>query len=211
MTFFDQIYNLLFVSDKPLQVKETLERTRHEKITFARWQQHTNTKPLLEKIFKNYHYQKSGINSKQMDIHILQSVGANGLAIMQDKNFDKYTLICVMEFLKTKILSKRYTLQSAERHVTEKNFTQKNNNENATFSQNSFVETLERYYFKPDIHAQAMAGEICDQQYGNITLEYIKTDNTPQYLKILVTFYQDRLFTPALPFDDFLKEVFLGE
>ncbi len=202
MTFFDQIYNMIFASEKPLEVKEILERTRHEKITFARWNQNPNSKVLLEKIFKHYHYQKSGIKSQQMDIHLLNFTGANGFALMQNKDFDKYTLICIMEFLKTKILSRAYLLQSAERHISEKSSDKSNPNAN------TFVETLERYYFKPDIHAQAMAGEICNQQYGNITLEYIKTDNKPQYLKVLVTFYNDRLFTVPLAFDDFLKEMF---
>ncbi len=198
MTFFDQIYNMLFSSDKPLQVKEVLERTQNEKSIFEQWRQHVDTKLLLEKIFKNYHYQKSKMNSQQLEIHLLESVGANGFALMQHKSFDKYTLICIMEWVKSKILAKNYNLQSAERKVTEKN----------TSNENTFVETAERYYFKPDIHAQAMAGEICNQQYGNITLEYIKINNQPQYLKILATFYQDRLFTIALPFDDFCKEVF---
>jgi hypothetical protein len=196
MTFFDQIYQMLFATDQHIQVKEVLERTRNEKIIFARWCQNPKTPEFLGHIFKNYHYYKSGITSQQLDIHLLDSVGANGFALIQHQSFDKYALICLMEWIKSKILAKNYNLQSAERHISDKK---------------TFVETLERYYFKPDIHAQAMAGEICNQQFGNITLEYIKTDNKPQYLKIMASFYQDRLFTTVLSFDELCAYLFREE
>jgi hypothetical protein len=72
---------------------------------------------------------------------------------------------------------------------------------------NDQVRLTEKFYFKPPLQVPIM-GEIISQLYGNIALEKITIDNTPSYIKLLVTIYSDRLYKNPKPFDQFLDLLF---
>jgi hypothetical protein len=44
-----------------------------------------------------------------------------------------------------------------------------------------------------------------NQRYGNIMIELVTFNEKPQYIKLMANIYQDRLFTEALNFDDFVR------
>ena len=72
------------------------------------------------------------------------------------------------------------------------------------------VRVTEKYYFKPPLSAADLDNKI-DQLFGNISLEKIYLNNKPNFLKVLVTVYADRLYLKAAPFDRFMDQLFKAD
>jgi len=73
------------------------------------------------------------------------------------------------------------------------------------FLRNGEPHLSERYYLKPRIRSFQPPLE---QKYGNVLLELGFYRDQPDFLKCLVTWYSGYDYTPPLPYEDFLAEVF---
>lgn len=196
MNYIEKLWQDLFgTPENPQKVvlKQVLSRNEHEKNMFEQWKTSTERPELLGNIAQSYFLKPKNIPTF-FDIHLLVSTGAEGWALLAENKLKENHLLCLMEYFKEKLLNtKNYYIQNAERNWTEKD---------------NFVEINERYYLKPDIHEQAKEGLICNQQYGNILIEYQKIDRKPMYLKVLASFYNDSMFTKVLPFKDLSDYLF---
>ncbi len=197
MNFFNQIYQKIFPNAEngaasPIEVRETIKRNTVYLEAYQDWIAKQAPQKLIDPIQKAYHFKKVNINSP-IQVHLLRSGGANGFAISYDPAFGKDSLQFLLDYWQHKIKNLNYHLQIAERRITEKK---------------DYVETKEKYYLKPSIRLEAMQNKLCNQLYGNILLEYVQIDNQPSYLKVLVTYYVDALFSKALDYDDLVKILF---
>ncbi|TAG05754.1 MAG: hypothetical protein EAZ44_03030 [Cytophagia bacterium] len=190
MNFIEKLWQDLFgTTDNPkkINLREVLIRNNYEKKIFQQWKKSKERPKILGNIAQSYFLKLKDIKTP-FEIHLLNSSGAEGWALLADESLKEDTMICLIEDFKEKLLNtSHYYLENSERNWNEKD---------------DFVEITEKYYFKPDIHAQAKEAQICNQQYGNILMEYQKIDTKPMYFKVVANFYNDSMFTKALPFRD---------
>ncbi len=196
MNFIEKLWQDLFgTPENPQKIthKEILVRNNYEKNLFEKWKKSEERPQLLGNIAQTYFLQSKDLKTT-FEMHLLTSTGAEGWALMAENKLKEEEIVCLMEDFKEKLLNtKNYYIQNAERNWVEKE---------------NWVEINERYYLKPDIHAQAKEAQICNQQYGNILIEYQKIDRKPMYLKVIASFYNDSMFTNVLPFKDLSDYLF---
>jgi hypothetical protein len=191
--FFQQVWNKIFAKNetkkKYIEVKQVLERTKKEIKTYQNWKESKEKEQVLQKINQNYKN-----NKDQKSMYLLEFTGAKGWAWVDANSFHRNDFFCIMEYIKDFLIeNKNYYLQNAEKTILEKE---------------NYVEFIEKYYLKPDIYQQAKNAEICNQQYGNILIQYVKINTKPAYLKMVASFYEDRQFTKVLPFQDLNQLLF---
>lgn len=195
-SFFDQIIKKILPSrpnpQQPL-VTELLKRTQHQQAAYQEWLRDEQHISLLESISKAYYLKLQKLTS-DIQLHLFASPYANGFAITYDEtSMGKQDLMFLCEYFKDTILTLNYSLKSSQREITDKG---------------NFVNTLERYYLKPEAKEAILKKKPIDQLYGNLLLEYVLVDEKPSYLKVLSTIYADRTFSPAKDFNDLVQILF---
>lgn len=196
MSFFDQIIGKIFPRQEnpsPTSIKEILKRTDKEQKKYLDWLSERHHEPLVKAISQAYFYKKTQISSS-IKIHLFNSQGAEGFAIDYMPDIGQENFQHLFDYLKNRILEINYFLQASERRILDKG---------------SYVETTQKYYLKPKWKHALKDQNILNQLYGNILIELIHIDRQPGYIKFLVTHYQDRLFTPALDYDELINCLFI--
>ena len=195
MSFFDKIFKKVFPNnDNPavgVAVHEVLTRNSREVKAFDAWKVSPGYSQLLEEVAHAYYYKKTGIRS-DMTIHLFQSAYANGFAINYLPRIGKKHFQYLFDFFKERVMDMSYRIANADRQIIDKK---------------SYVETREKYFLKPSLNLQKAEGNLSEQLYGNISLEHVLTDNQPQYIKVLVSIYSDRLYKHALSYDEFVERL----
>ena len=196
MSFFDQIIGKIFKNQQTtlsLQHKEVLKRTDKELNKYKSWIHEKRHHQIVEAVSQAYFYKKTQIISP-IEIHLFQSQGADGFAIKYDQTIGKENFQHLFDYFKDQVLDFGYKLQVSERNFKDKN---------------SHVEIIQKYYLKPaHKNLTEPTSSTINQQYGNILIEHISLDKSPGYLKFLVTFYQDRLFTVVKDYDELINRLF---
>jgi len=197
MAFYDKIIKQLFpqktteANVKTPYLSEPIQRSKRYEQEYFRWLNEGHFRKILEVIDSAYENKRAS-QPDVIDVHLLQSIYANGIAITYNADiFSFQTFHFLFDYLKEKVVPLGYKENIAERKMYDK----------ATY-----VETVEKYYLKPDMPL----GEngLFDQLYGNVLIELVLVNDKPSYIKLLVSLYSDRLYTEALPFEDFKMNVF---
>lgn len=191
--FFDDLLKKVFPTSEgtPINHKENFSLKKEEIQEAHEWSQSADGKELIELVYKNYHFKKTQIN-KNPQVHIMESPYANGIAISYDFPFDLKSFSLLFLAFSQRVLDLGYRQVSLDRKIEEIN---------------DQVRITEKFYFKPPKNT-SIKGELISQMFGNITLEKISIDNTPSFIKLLVTIYSDRLYKDPIPFDQFLDLLF---
>ncbi len=72
-----------------------------------------------------------------------------------------------------------------------------------TNQKNNLSETIYKYYLTPP--PTCLAGSIlCNQLYGNISIDLILLNAQPSFIRIVANSYLSCAFSKALPFDELL-------
>ncbi|MEM8969454.1 MAG: hypothetical protein AAGE93_23755 [Bacteroidota bacterium] len=197
MSFFDKIVDKLFPAKNGLttQIREVMHRSEKDQKAYEQWKNNGEQPKLLQKVAQAYYYKKTNIRS-EIDVHILNMPTANGFAITYHPEIKEKHFQYLLEYLKDRVMLLGYRLVNKDRRIVEKP---------------NYVETTEHYYLKPPITAESMEKMPIDQQFGNVSLSQVFIDNRPSFLKVLVSFYSDRLYQEALHFDDFVSHLFATE
>lgn len=200
MRFFQQVFEKLFsaneIESKSFSQKEFLKRTTKENENFEKWKNDwIKKKSLLQEVSRAYSFHKAGIAS-ELPLYFLEMNGMKGFAITCTPAFDDFSYVCLMEWIKEKLLQMHYRVLNAERMLTDKG---------------EDVEIKESYYLKPSNKIEMMNGQQLKQLYGNITLDITYRNHHPQFFKIIVTYYTDKNYKPALDFDDLIQELLLSD
>lgn len=197
MVFFDKIFKQLFSQKNEVSnvktpfITEQIVRTKKYKNEYFKWLNEGNSKQSLELIQKCYQNKKA-FELGEIDIHLFQSAYANGFAITYNPAFfSSQDFHFLFDLLKDRVLPMGYRKTIAERKI---------------YDRATFVETIEKYYLKPQM-PQDKEG-LFNQLYGNVLLELVLINDKPSYIKVLVSLYSDRLYTKALPFKEFQETLF---
>lgn len=194
MSFFDKIIQSLFPQKQAngpgVLFREVISRRSKFTVAYDEWVQDGSASRMLHEVAHAYYLKKANINSG-LNVHTLSSAYANGFAITYSPLYQPLDFEFLFDYFKEEVLQLGYKLTNSDRQIREKH---------------DYIETVDKHYLKPPI--QIVPGELCDQMYGNVLLEFVKINDAPSYLKLQVSIYSDRLYTKALSFDDFLSKIF---
>ncbi len=191
-SFIDDIFGKLFPKrNTPMKHKENFTQTEEAIADVSEWVHSTEGKNLLNLVNKNYHFKTSGMNASP-EVHILKSPYANGFAVSFESPFDEKSFSQLFFAFGQRMLDLGYQKISLDRKLEEIN---------------EAVKMTERQYFKPPLSNVDFKEKI-DQLFGNVSIEKISINDKSSYLKVLVTVYSDSLYKDAMPFDDFIDQLF---
>ncbi|PZX50182.1 hypothetical protein [Algoriphagus chordae] len=191
--FLDDLFNKVFKSSEktPMSHKENIVLKEQEIAEATAWMNSAEGKELFSRISKSYHFKTVQIEERPQ-IHVLDSKYARGFAITYDDPLDEKTFSLLFLAFAQRVLALGYQQVSLDRKMEEIN---------------EQVKVSDKFFFKPPVKALAK-NELIPQLYGRIAIEKISIDNQPNYLKVLATFYSDRLYQDPEPFDQFLDHLF---
>ena len=167
-------------------VHEVIKRSDQEKANFEKWKAGGDAKQWLEEFSRAYNYTKLDIQS-ECNILIHQTPYSNGFALDFKPSFTKAEFQHFFDLLKERVLALNYRPSGSDRRIIQKE---------------NHIEIREMHYLKPHPGKSTVKA---NQRYGNIMIEHVTFNEKPQYIKLMANIYQDRLFTEALNFDDFVR------
>jgi len=167
-------------------VSESLERSRKEEWSYAEWLSTGKYRYHLQRIRQAIREKKAGLQPS-MEVYLHESSAANGFFFCQRSGFSKTCLGYLLEYFKDKMLEQPYYLNNKLRQYEE---------------EPDRVKTTEMYYLKPSLKFQME--KPVKQLFGNVHLEFVQFNDEPEYLKVMVTTYNDRNYDQAKSFEEFL-------
>ncbi len=193
MTFFDEVFSKLFgKKEAPAApvIHEPLVRSASQSEKYADWVASEEHVSMVDDLNNAYHKKKLGIVSP-LEVHLLNTRYSNGFALSYDDSITSQSFLHLFDYLKDRTLTLGYKLAQADRRILDKG---------------DYEETIEKWYLKPDVVHSGKEFE--DQRYGNVLMEHVAVDRKPSYVKVMVNVYQGRPYAEALPFDEYLEELF---
>ncbi len=174
-----------------MNYKENFESSDLDEKKALAWSEGAEGRQLFEIIYKNYQLKKQ-LAEESPQVHILDSKYAKGFAISYEEPITPQTFSMLFLAFGQRVLALGYKKVSLDRKLEEIN---------------EQVRSTEKFYFKPPLQLPEMDALI-SQLYGNVAIEKVTHNNHPSYLKVLVTFYSDRLYEDPKPFDEFMDRLF---
>lgn len=191
-SFIDDILGKLFPNKKtPVKHKQNFTQSQEATAYTSAWKESPEGKFLIDLVQKNYHFKTSGMNARPA-VHILKTPYANGFAVTFEKPFDSKNFSQLFFAFGQRMLDLGYQKISLDRKIEEIN---------------EDVKTTEKQYFKPPLSNVDFSQKI-DQLYGNVSIEKISVNDSPSFIKVLVTIYSDHLYLKARPFEQFIDDLF---
>jgi hypothetical protein len=198
MDFFDKIIGQIFATKRKYphlpMVEELLERNEAYRQRYFRWLNEGLHQALTFEIWEAWQRKKQK-ELADFVIHLLQHNGANGFAISYHPRMGENEFQYFFDWLKDRTLQLGYKHYTSDRRI---------------FDRETYVETIEKHYLKPPISLEmegAKLKKLCDQQYGNILVEYVLVDGQPSFIRFMANYYEDHLYTKVLHFDDLVNQV----
>lgn len=141
-------------------------------------------------LHKAYHYRMAGM-SHVCRVQLIEEENRKGFIFFHDPAISSQNFSFLFDFLKDRVLEQDYCLHSMDaletRHAR-------------------YTEQVEKYFLMPP--ASDVPGcNLCNQLYGNITLDYIKINKHPGYIRLTANTYADPYFSSPLPFTDLLDKL----
>lgn len=191
--FFDDLYSNLFQSSEklPLNHKENIVFKQSEFQEARDWSTSVEGEAIFAKISKNYDFKKLQLEEMPR-VHILDSKYARGFAITYEELFTPQSFSNLFLAFAQRVLALGYHKVSLDRKLEEIN---------------DQVRSTEKFYFKPPLQLP-VEDQLISQLYGNVAIEKITLNNQPNYLKVLATFYSDRLYQDPMPFEELVTQLF---
>jgi hypothetical protein len=143
-------------------------------------------------LFKAYHFDKAGIRPSYK-LERIEQLGQQGVIFFFDDRIGEQNFKFLNEFLKDQVLHLGYRLHSADIRTNPKD---------------NFTETIYKYYFTPPPACEA-GSILCNQLYGNISIDLIQLNGQPSLIRIVANSYLSCAFSKALPFDDLLDHLLI--
>lgn len=191
MNYFDQIYVRLFGKTSPssvVRVDHLINRSKSFIKNFNSWKSSDLCDEYLNEIWESYFWRKRGIE-KNPAVVLHESTCSNGLAISFEPTIGKNNFHYLFDYLAEQVKLLGYLM------VTSKVTIKENGDD---------VETKELHYLKP----KRSFIEPIDQKYGNVQIEYLKLNDMPTRIKLVVNAYPDRKYKEPKSFEDLTKFLF---
>jgi hypothetical protein len=178
MDWIDRLKDMLFgepvrqsghLHHGPLKRSEEFLR-RHE-----RWLKSAARNKLLEHYREMLHQEQ---RTADTELHLFGTEQATGVQITRSSFTSPEALRHLLEEFKDKVIAEGYRLHLSDHRISPKG------------------EERERYYLKPSIASDKLDPPL-PQRYGNVLIENWGNGRDPDHLKVLITVYNDRLYSAA--------------
>jgi len=199
-SFFDKIYQKLFQPPPNPNVpfiEEALVRSESYRNAYFKRLNEGALNHEIERIRKAYILHQENL-SADIQVHVLNSAGSNGLAIDYDASFGETDFSYLFDLLNDKVKNLGYRHQTSHRVV---------------YLKKNYTKTLEKHYLKPPISYETdTETDIVkyNQQYGNVLIEYILKNDKPARIRLLVNYYSGFHYTEPLPFEELILQILGG-
>lgn len=174
---------------------ELIERTEQEKAAYAVWKGSLSHRRMMDWLYDQYAIWQVLPDDTDQAIDFLNTPSSKGFVVhLAKKEYPKRETIHLFDYLKEQVLTLNYKPQISDTR---------------TWSQNSWVETVERHYLKP--RPSWAAEKKFDQRFGNVTIELTFRNDVPHHLKFRATSYTDHLYAQAEDFKKLMQAVLVSE
>ncbi len=183
MTFFDQVYNRLFgkKSGAPM-VHEVLKRSEYYLDQYEFWKESILSDEMLSAVKTSLKLKEQGV-LKTPEVHAFAGDYSNGFAITYNPEFDPTQFSFLFDLFAERVKEMGYKTSVSDLIMSEKK---------------DYIETKEKHYLKPIV--DQAEGPI-DQKFGNVTVELIKIDEVPSFIRLMAHAYNDRQYKTPSSFD----------
>lgn len=167
-----------------------LERDAQFEKAFQFWKSSSASKEVLQKI--RLAYSDVALNGKfRQDFHQYKSPQAKGFFINMRLGISPESFPFLMDLFKERVLECGYSVYTSDRKYKEVP---------------TGMKSLDKHYLKPQLGVDIEVP--INQRYGNVLLEYTAIDETPEYLKVMVSVYSDRNYRKAGAYEELLEILF---
>ncbi|MCB0518933.1 MAG: hypothetical protein H6577_07835 [Lewinellaceae bacterium] len=173
---------------------EQIERTEEEKNAYEIWKGSLTHRRMMDWLNDQYAIWQALPDDIDPAIDFLDMPSSKGFAIhLYKTEYRKTDAIHLFDYLKEQVQRLNYKSQMSDTR---------------TWSQKSWVETVERHYLKPRTFFEAE--KLINQRFGNITIELSFRNDRPHHLKFRATGYSDRLYAETADFNDLMQAVLVS-
>lgn len=155
---------------------------------YRAWLQQDNVTQLLNAYYKSYHYHKAGLKGSYR-VQTLQEPHRQGVILYYAPEINEAHFSFLFDTLKERVEALGYHLRSSD---------------SRTFRHERYKQTIDTYYLTPKPHNLPQSS-LCNQQYGNIIVDYTRINNHPGYIRIITNTLADAHFSTPLPFQQLLS------
>lgn len=189
MLFNEFLKRLLTWEDKPFSCRK-IKRSAAYKAAFQKWVGAQGYLTWTSKIHKAYHYRKAGM-PHACRIQLIEENNRKGCIFFYDPAFCAQTFNFVFDFIKLRVQEQGYRLHSTDL---------------LEIKHERYTEQVEKYLLLPPA-SDLEGSSLCNQLYGNITLDFTKINKHPGYIRLMANTYADPYFSAPLLFTDLLDHV----
>ncbi|HEY4651473.1 MAG TPA: hypothetical protein VIG72_08660 [Pontibacter sp.] len=172
-------------SNKPACTK--LQRSKRYKARYIAWLQQKDCAVLAGSFYKAYHYKKAGIDGNYR-VQLVKEQHRHGAVFFHNPAIQADDFSFFFDYLKDQVLQHGYKLRSADIRC---------------LPHPRFKQRIETYYLTP-IPVNLPESALCNQQYGNILLDFTSINQHPGYIRLIADGFKDPHFSTPLPFADLL-------
>jgi len=172
-------------------IHEIIQRSEEHIVAYEKWKGSVVHQQLLNWLSEQYSNYSLDNKATSTSIDFLKTPSTKGVAIhFTDMNYSTDDAKFLFDYFREEIKKNNYRTQVSDTR---------------TYSNKSWVETVERHYLKPRPQYDDK-GKI-DQAFGNITILLTMRDEKVYRLKLSATAYVDRLFNDAKGFEGLMRVI----
>lgn len=190
--FWNQIKHLFaqVEEERTPAIHESLERTEAEQEAYHNWKHSSDSGRLLSFLKRRVEGIDPLEEDLSLDMQFVESPKTNGFLLHYDQNkLGKKDFQFLFDLLRDRVIMHDYRLYMSDSRQQVRQ---------------GQVHHIERHYLKPRLYNLNPSDQV-NQQFGNITLEYLLINDVPQHLKLIVNVYSDYKYTQPRPYNDLLR------
>ena len=181
----------LFSAPAPKAEWRPLHRTPAEERAHARWVEQQVYLNWAGPYFKAYHFSKAGIQGRGLRVQLLEEVGRRGVVLLYDPSIGPGNFRHFFDLLRDRVVALGYNVSTSDHR---------------TLHHERYTESIEKHFLKPLPHDCTDTGR-CNQRYGTITVDLVRVDGQPSFIRFVSNPYLDDIFTSAHSFDELMAAV----
>lgn len=188
--FLDRFRSRAEQNKEPIH-SEIIQPSSREQWEYAEWLQSGAEKEWQKIILEAYHLRLNE-QDHPINLYLHNQPGSKGLLLHFPQGVSLREARFVHRWLRDTILNALEYHESTSRRMYE--------------DLPKAVRLSDRYYLKPGKSFEYKVP--VNQLYGNVLIEMVCMDDVPNYLKLFVTYYEDRNYLQPLQFSDLVKLLF---
>ncbi|MBI1184600.1 hypothetical protein GC194_10030 [bacterium] len=176
-------------------MREELKRSNNDRMNYALWLESEARVNVLRFVEEQYDQSRNG-NENVALFRVINSGGTNGFMLRYLPETEALDFQHLFDYFRNKVVELQYVTYTSDVR---------------TFDKAQQVESIERHYLKPSWRKlntkEVNTDGRMNQLYGNVTIELLRHDQTPQYIKFMCQHYVDSKFMEPLDFNHLIHHL----